>query len=202
MAIGAGKTTLLNTISGLLKPTEGDIKYNNNSLIKKTPEEIVNSGIIQCPEGRSIFPRLTVYENLLAGAFVRKDKQEIRSDIENLMNRFPRLGDRRGQLGLTLSGGEQQMLAICRSLLSKPRVLLLDEPSMGLAPTLVREVFSIIKNIGENGTAILLVEQNALMSLKIANRAYVLETGEIKISGTAESLIGNELIRESYLGGY
>jgi branched-chain amino acid transport system ATP-binding protein len=197
---GAGKTTLLNTISGLHRAAGGSIEYEGSPITRKTPEEIVRLGIVHCPEGRKVFPRITISENLMAGAFTRKDSQAVKQDLEGLMDRFPKLRERRHQLAGTLSGGEQQMLAICRSLMGRPRILLLDEPSMGLAPTLVNEVFQIIHEIRSNETTILLVEQNAFMSLKIADRAYVLETGEIVRTGEARALLNDDFVRRSYLG--
>jgi branched-chain amino acid transport system ATP-binding protein len=197
---GAGKTTLLNTISGLHRAASGSIEYEGSPITRKTPGEIVRLGIVHCPEGRKVFPRITIYENLLAGAFTRKDSHEVKQEVERLMDRFPKLRERRNQLAGTLSGGEQQMLAICRSLMGRPRILLLDEPSMGLAPTLVNEVFQIIQEIRSSQTTILLVEQNAFMSLKIADRAYVLETGEIVRTGEAEALLNDDFVRRSYLG--
>jgi branched-chain amino acid transport system ATP-binding protein len=197
---GAGKTTLLNTISGLLRAAGGAIEYEGASIARKTPEEIVRLGIVHCPEGRKVFPRITIYENLLAGAFTRKDLPGVKKDIENLMDRFPRLRDRRNQLAGTLSGGEQQMLAICRSLMGRPKILLLDEPSMGLAPGLVKEVFQIINEIRANASTILLVEQNAFMALKSADRAYILETGQIVHAGEAKMLLNDDFVRRSYLG--
>ena len=197
---GAGKTTLLNTISGILKAAGGEIQYEGQAISRRTPEEIVRLGIIHCPEGRKVFPRITVYENLLAGAYTRKDADRVREESEALMKRFPRLKDRKRQLAGTLSGGEQQMLAICRSLMAQPKILLLDEPSMGLAPALVREVFDIIREIRENGTTILLVEQNAFMALKTSDRAYVIESGQIKKEGPAAALLGDDFIRQAYLG--
>ena len=197
---GAGKTTLLHTISGLLRATGGSIEYEGASITRKTPEEIVRLGVVHCPEGRKVFPRITIYENLLAGAFTRKDTQGVKKDIDTLMDRFPRLRDRRNQLAGTLSGGEQQMLAICRSLMCRPAIMLLDEPSMGLAPSLVKEVFQIINEIRANASTILLVEQNAFMALKTADRAYILETGQIVRSGEAKLLLEDDFVRRSYLG--
>ena len=176
-ANGAGKTTLLQTISGLLKKSGGDILFMGKSLNKANAKHIVKAGITQVPEGRHIFPEMSVYENLLMGAYLRKDKDGIKKDLEMVYQRFPRLKDRLSQDASTLSGGEQQMLAMGRALMARPKILLLDEPSMGLAPILVKEIFSIIKDINAQGTTILLVEQNAKMALSIADRAYVMETG-------------------------
>ena len=178
-ANGAGKTTLLQTISGLLKKSGGDILFMGKSLNKANAKHIVKAGITQVPEGRHIFPEMSVYENLLMGAYLRKDKDGIKKDLEMVYQRFPRLKDRLSQDASTLSGGEQQMLAMGRALMARPKILLLDEPSMGLAPILVKEIFSIIKDINAQGTTILLVEQNAKMALSIADRAYVMETGNI-----------------------
>jgi len=197
---GAGKTTLLNTISGLVRSAEGKIDYRETDLLGKQPEEIVRMGIIHCPEGRRVFARTSVFENLMAGAYTRGKGDGVREDAERLMNRFPRLRDRRRQAAGTLSGGEQQMLAICRSLMARPKILLLDEPSMGLAPALVREIFQIIQEIRKDGMTILLVEQNALMALRTADRAYVLETGEIVKEGPASELLNDDFVRRAYLG--
>jgi len=199
-ANGAGKTTLLNTISGLLKPFTGEINYLGQRIDNKSTDIIVKSGISQCPEGRKVFPRQTVYENLRMGAYTRVDKQ-IEDDIEKYFNRFPRLKERRNHLSGHLSGGEQQMLVICRSLMSRPKLLLLDEPSMGLAPFLVRDIFKIIKQIKEEGTSILLVEQNAKQALKVADKGYVLEVGRIILEDTAQNLLVNKNVQKSYLGG-
>ncbi len=199
-ANGAGKSTTLRTISGLLRPIEGDILYEGNSIVRTSPERIVRSGISQVPEGRQIFSSLTVLENLEMGAYTRKDKKEIRDSMKRVFKSFPRLEERRQQLGGTLSGGEQQMLAMGRGLMSSPRLLLLDEPSMGLAPILVDEIFEIIQAINAQGTSILLVEQNAAMALSVADRAYVLETGTIVLEGEAKALLDNPQIREAYLG--
>ena len=200
-ANGAGKSTILRTISGLLRTKTGNIFFEGNSVASMAPEEIVKKGISQVPEGRRIFANMTVEENLELGAYIRSDKPGIRKDIDKVFERFPRLGERRKQIAGTLSGGEQQMLAIGRGLMSQPRLLLLDEPSMGLAPLLVKEIFSIIKEINANGTTILLVEQNANMALSIAHQAYVLETGRITLSGSAKELMESEEVRKAYLGG-
>ena len=200
-ANGAGKSTILRTISGLLRAKTGDILFEGNSIASVPAEDIVRKGISQVPEGRRIFANMTVEENLELGAYIRSDKKGIRQDIDKVFERFSRLGERRTQIAGTLSGGEQQMLAIGRGLMSQPRLLLLDEPSMGLAPLLVKEIFSIIKEINAGGTTILLVEQNAHMALSIAHKAYVLETGRITLSGTAKELSESEAVRKAYLGG-
>jgi branched-chain amino acid transport system ATP-binding protein len=178
-ANGAGKTSTLKSISGLLKPRQGSIRFQDREISRLAPEKIVELGISQVPEGRRVFPGLTVLENLEMGAYLRKDKKEIQKDLSEIFDRFPRLQERRKQLAGTLSGGEQQMLAIGRALMARPKLMLMDEPSMGLAPLLVKEIFEIIKEINEKGTTILLIEQNANMALSIADRAYVIETGEI-----------------------
>ncbi len=198
-ANGAGKTTTLKTISGLLHPRSGHVRFEGQDISKVPAHKLVQQGIGQAPEGRRIFPRLTVMENLQMGAFTRPPK-EISPDIERVMTLFPRLGERTNQLGGTLSGGEQQMLAIGRALMSRPRVLLLDEPSLGLAPILVQTVFATIQDINKQGTSILLVEQNALQALTIANRGYVLQTGEVVLTGPASDLIKDEMVRKAYLG--
>ena len=198
---GAGKSTILRTISGLLRTKTGNVLFEGNSVAAMAPEEIVKKGISQVPEGRRIFANMSVEENLELGAYIRSDKPGIRKDIDKVFERFPRLGERRKQIAGTLSGGEQQMLAIGRGLMSQPRLLLLDEPSMGLAPLLVKEIFSIIKEINASGTTILLVEQNANMALSIAHQAYVLETGRITLSGSAKELMESEEVRKAYLGG-
>ena len=200
-ANGAGKSTILRTISGLLRTKTGNVLFEGNSVAAMAPEEIVKKGISQVPEGRRIFANMSVEENLELGAYIRSDKPGIRKDIDKVFERFPRLGERRKQIAGTLSGGEQQMLAIGRGLMSQPRLLLLDEPSMGLAPLLVKEIFSIIKEINASGTTILLVEQNANMALSIAHQAYVLETGRITLSGSAKELMESEEVRKAYLGG-
>ncbi len=200
-ANGAGKSTTLRTISGLLKPKTGSINFLGNDIAGMAAHKIVREGISQVPEGRRIFAEMTVMENLELGAFIREDKTEIEKDFKMVFERFPRLEERKLQLAGTLSGGEQQMLAMGRALMSRPKLLLLDEPSMGLAPLLIREIFSIIVDINKTGATILLVEQNANMALSIANRAYVLETGRITISGDAKELAASEDIRKAYLGG-
>ena len=200
-ANGAGKTTLLHAISGLVKKSEGDIMFLDHSLNKANARAIVSSGITQVPEGRRIFPDMSVAENLLMGAYLRKDKKGIEEDMQKVYERFPRLNERKKQLAGTLSGGEQQMLAMGRALMAKPKLLLLDEPSMGLSPLLVKEIFSIITEINKQGTTVLLVEQNARMALQIADRAYVMETGKIVLSGTGEELAASDEIKKAYLGG-
>ncbi|MBE8954534.1 MAG: ABC transporter ATP-binding protein [Quinella sp. 2Q5] len=200
-ANGAGKSTTLRTISGLLKPKTGTINFLGKEIAGMPAHKIVREGISQVPEGRRIFAEMTVQENLELGAFTRTDKDEIQSDFKMVFGRFPRLEERRLQQAGTLSGGEQQMLAMGRALMSRPKLLLLDEPSMGLAPLLIREIFNIIVDINKTGTTVLLVEQNANMALSIANRAYVLETGRITISGDAKELASSENIRKAYLGG-
>ena len=200
-ANGAGKSTILRTISGLLKPKGGSVQFEGKDIAGLPAHEIVKCGISQVPEGRRIFAEMTVLENLELGAFTRKDKDGIKSDMEMVFNRFPRLKERISQLAGTLSGGEQQMLAMGRALMSRPRLLLLDEPSMGLAPLLIKEIFAIIQDINKAGTTVLLVEQNANMALSIAHRAYVLETGRITLSGDARELAASEDVRKAYLGG-
>ena len=197
-ANGAGKTTTLKTISGLLHPRRGRVFFDGEDISNRAPHALVRAGIGHAPEGRRIFSRLTVLENLQMGAFSRRDA--IDGDIDRVMTLFPRLRERTAQQGGTLSGGEQQMLAIGRALMSRPRVLLLDEPSLGLAPILVQQIFSIIREINEQGTTILLVEQNALQALNIAQRGYVLQTGHVVLSGAASDLIKNETVRKAYLG--
>jgi len=198
---GAGKSTLLNTISGILDVTEGNVEYLGESITGTPPQEIVTKGIIQVPEGRKIFPSMTVVENLEMGAFTVNSRSLIEDRMEEMYTRFPLLGERKKQLGGTLSGGEQQMLAIARGLMAAPKLMLLDEPSMGLAPVLVEQTFDIISEINNQGTSILLVEQNALMALSIADRAYVLETGRIVLDGKADDLMNNSMVIEAYLGG-
>jgi len=197
---GAGKTTTLRTIQGLLRPREGTILFEGGSLGSLSAQAIVRLGISQSPEGRLIFPRMTVQENLEMGAFSRRDSLGIKSDTERVLHLFPRLRERINQKGGTLSGGEQQMLAIGRAMMARPRLLLLDEPSMGLAPMLVTQIFSIIRDINEQGTTVLLVEQNARMALTVAHRGYVLQTGEIVLAGAAKDLQSNETVRKAYLG--
>lgn len=199
-ANGAGKSTTLRTISGLLRPRTGSIKFRDNEISTTPAEQIVSLGISQVPEGRKIFAPLTVRENLMMGAYTRKDKNEIEQSMKSVFTSFPRLKERSEQLGGTLSGGEQQMLATGRGLMSKPSLLLLDEPSMGLSPILVEEIFRIIQEINKQGTTILLVEQNALMALSISHRAYVLETGRIVLSGNAKEVADNPQVKSAYLG--
>ena len=200
-ANGAGKSTTLRTISGLLKPKAGSITFLGQSIVGVRAHEIVKKGISQVPEGRRVFAEMTVMENLDLGAFVRKDKAGIQQDLKHVFELFPRLEERKNQSAGTLSGGEQQMLAMGRALMSRPKLLLLDEPSMGLAPLLIKEIFNIIVDINKSGTTVLLVEQNANMALSIANRAYVLETGRITLSGSAKELAASEDVRKAYLGG-
>lgn len=197
---GAGKTTTLKTISGVLQPKEGTITLEGRRIDRTPAHDIVALGICQAPEGRRIFPRLTTLENLEMGAFHRSDKTGIQQDMERVFALFPRLKERQNQQGGTLSGGEQQMLAIGRALMSRPNILLLDEPSMGLSPVLVETIFQIIQDIHAQGTTILLVEQNALMALQVANRGYVLQTGRIVLHDSAENLSENEMVRKAYLG--
>ncbi|MCX7614576.1 MAG: ABC transporter ATP-binding protein [Clostridiales bacterium] len=197
---GAGKSTLLKTISGQLAPISGTIEFEGKPIQGMPPHKIVQMGISQCPEGRKLFSRSTVSENLLIGAYIRNNKAEAKVDSEKYMARFPVLGARRNQPAGTLSGGEQQMLATSRAMMSHPKIVLLDEPSMGLAPQLVKEIFKMIREIKKDGGTILLVEQNAAMALKIADRAYVLETGQISLEGKARDLLHNDSVRKSYLG--
>lgn len=199
-ANGAGKSTTLRTITGILKPHEGHVRLRGEDLAPYKPHEIVYKGIAMVPEGRRIFARLTVSENLDMGAYTRRNKAEIAEDLERVFNLFPRLKERRHQVAGTLSGGEQQMLAIARALMTHPRILLMDEPSMGLAPVLVEAIFDTIRQINKEGTTILLVEQNALMALSVANRGYVLQTGEIVLHDTAANLQKNEMVQKAYLG--
>lgn len=199
-ANGAGKSTTLNAISGIIKPTKGEITFLGSSIVPVAAHKIVMLGLSQVPEGRRIFTNLTVQENLEMGAYIQPHAG-IKNDMENVFFRFPRLKERIKQVAGTLSGGEQQMLAMGRALMSHPKLMLLDEPSMGLAPLFVAEVFSIIKDINKTGTTVLLVEQNANMALSIANRAYVLETGTITLSGTAKELAASDEVRKAYLGG-
>ena len=200
-ANGAGKTTTMHALSGLLKAKMGKIFLDDKEISKMPADKIVSFGLIQVPEGRRVFALQTVRENLELGAFLRKDKDGIKSSLEHVYDLFPRLKERENQLAGTLSGGEQQMLAMGRALMSNPKVLLLDEPSMGLSPLLVKEIFAIIKEINKAGTTVFVVEQNAKMALEIANRAYVMETGKIVLSGTGEELISSPLVSKAYLGG-
>ena len=199
-ANGAGKTTILHTIIGLIQAKKGSIVFDGKELTKTPPHKIVSMGMAHVPEGRRIFQQLSVLENLKLGAYTRKDKSEIASTLKMVYERFPRLEERKNQVAGTLSGGEQQMLAMGRALMSKPRIILMDEPSMGLSPLLVSEIFDIIKVINESGTTVLLVEQNAKKALSIADRAYVLETGKITLSGDAKDLINDESVKKAYLG--
>ena len=200
-ANGAGKTTTLRTISGLNKATDGEILLEGKNITNLPANKRVEMKLSQVPEGRRIFPAMTIVENLELGAYLRRDKSEIKKDMDNIYELFPILGQRKKQTAGTLSGGEQQMLAMGRALMSRPEILLLDEPSMGLAPLLVKEIFDIIVNINKTGTTILLVEQNAKMALSIAHRAYVIETGSIVMSGTGEELSKSDEIKKAYLGG-
>ena len=200
-ANGAGKSTTLRTISGLLKPRQGQITLRGASIVGMRPHQIVGLGICQSPEGRRVFARMTVHENLEMGAFSRNDTAAFAADFERVYTLFPRLRERTGQQAGTLSGGEQQMLAMGRALMAAPKILLLDEPSMGLAPILVEQIFEIIGTINKSGTTVLLVEQNALMALSVANRGYIMQTGEIVLSGDAASLAKNPAVKEAYLGG-
>ncbi len=197
---GAGKSTTLMTISGVLTPVEGDVLYRGQSIVSVRPDNIVQMGICQVPEGRMIFPLLTVMENLDLGAYLRKDTDGIRQDIDRVFELFPVLRERSKQAGGTLSGGEQQMLAIGRALMARPNLLLLDEPSLGLAPILVDAIFEIIRQINNQGTTILLVEQNAQLALQFSNRGYVLETGEIALADKSAELLKNEQVKKAYLG--
>lgn len=198
---GAGKSTTLRTISGLMKPKNGTILFEDKNIVGVPAHKIVGMGLCQVPEGRHVFANMSVMQNLELGAYLRNDKDGIARDLEDVFKKFPRLLERKDQISGTLSGGEQQMLAMGRALMSRPRLLLLDEPSMGLAPLLVKEIFNIIKEINESGTTVLLVEQNANMALSIADKAYVLETGRIALAGTAQELASSEAVRKAYLGG-
>lgn len=200
-ANGAGKTTMMQSISGIVKKSAGEINFLNESIMKANPKHIVEMGLTQVPEGRRIFTGMSVYENLMMGAFLRKGKDGIKRDYEKVCEQFPILKERMNQDASTLSGGEQQMLAMGRALMAKPKLLLLDEPSMGLAPILVKEIFNIIEEINKSGTTVLLVEQNAKMALSIAHRAYVLETGKVVMSGTGEELAKSPDVQKAYLGG-
>ena len=199
-ANGAGKTTTLHAVSSILPSTSGKIIYNGQNITKTPAHKIVKLGISQVPEGRRVFSQLSVFENLLMGAYTRRDKSEINEDLEKIYERFPRLEERKNQIAGTLSGGEQQMLAMGRALMSKPEIILLDEPSMGLSPIFVSEIFDIIKALNEGGTTVLLVEQNAKKALSIADRAYVLETGNVVLSGKAESIMNDDTVKKAYLG--
>ncbi len=197
---GAGKSTLLKSIAGLLPPDSGEIWFEGQMIKNKPPHRVAGLGIVYVPEGRRVFPRLTVLENLNMGAFLRRDRSSISEDQDRMMTLFPILRDRQRQMGATLSGGEQQMLSIARALMSRPKVLMLDEPSMGLAPIMVEKIFSIIREIHRQGMTILMVEQNAYKALDIAQRAYVLETGKIVLEGSAEALMNNAQVKHAYLG--
>ncbi|MGI6030826.1 MAG: ABC transporter ATP-binding protein [Eubacteriales bacterium] len=199
-ANGAGKTTTLHTITGLKRPTSGSITLEGTNLLKTDAHKIIRLGMAHVPEGRHVFTDMTVEENLQMGAFIRNDREEIRRDIENVYVHFPRLKERYRQAAGTLSGGEQQMLAIGRAMMSKPKIILMDEPSMGLSPLLVKEIFAIIQELNRSGITILLVEQNAKMALSIAHRAYVLETGRVVMSGKASEMLENDQVRKAYLG--
>lgn len=199
-ANGAGKSTLLSTIAGVLTPKQGDIIFNDKSIVKTNAKQRVEMGIILCPEGRQIFPKFTVEENLLMGAYSVRDKKQIRQSYDRVFELFPQIKERQKQLAGTLSGGEQQMLAIGRASMSNPKLLMLDEPSLGLSPILVQQIFSLIEQIHKQGTTVLLVEQNAMAALDIADRAYALETGEIILEGTGKELLNNDTIIKSYLG--
>ena len=197
---GAGKTTTLHTITGLLSPKKGSVMFEGTDITKIPAHKIVSMGMAHVPEGRRVFAELSVYENLKMGAYTRKDKNEIEESLANVYKRFPRLEERRNQMAGTLSGGEQQMLAMGRALMSKPKIILMDEPSMGLSPIFVNEIFDIIQAVSESGTTVLLVEQNAKKALSIADRAYVLETGKITMSGNAKDLLEDEAVKKAYLG--
>lgn len=199
-ANGAGKSTTLRALSGLVKAVGGTIEFEGKLITNWSPKAIVKAGISHCPEGRQIFPRMTVMENLEMGAFTRQDKQNLQPDYDRIFDYFPVLCQRKTQLGGTLSGGEQQMLAMGRALMSKPKLLLLDEPSLGLAPLLVEKIFEIIQNINREGMTVLLIEQNAWQALNISNRGYVLETGSVAVSGAAKELLNNDHVRRAYLG--
>ena len=200
-ANGAGKTTTMQSVVGILPKKSGTVTFDGHDITKTPCHKIVHLGMTQVPEGRRIFQELTVYENLLMGAYTTKDQQKFKADLESIYERFPRLAERRNQIAGTLSGGEQQMLAMSRAIMSHPRLLMLDEPSMGLSPLLVDQVFEIIKDINNDGTTILLVEQNAGKSLAISDRAYVLENGRIVLTGTGKELAASEMVRQAYLGG-
>ena len=199
-ANGAGKTTILHTVSGLLTPKEGTITFEGQDLVKIPGHKIVSMGMAHVPEGRRVFAQLSVLQNLMMGAYTRKDKEEITQTLETVFDRFPRLKERQNQMAGTLSGGEQQMLAMGRALMSHPKIILMDEPSMGLSPIFVNEIFEIIKKVSAAGTTVLLVEQNAKKALSIADRAYVLETGKIILQGDADKLLNDESVKKAYLG--
>ena len=199
-ANGAGKTTTLHTITGLLAPKSGSVLFEGKDITKVPAHKIVSMGMAHVPEGRRVFAELSVYENLKMGAYTRKDKKEIEESLANVYKRFPRLEERKNQMAGTLSGGEQQMLAMGRALMSKPKIILMDEPSMGLSPIFVNEIFDIIREVSEGGTTVLLVEQNAKKALSIADRGYVLETGNIVLEGDAKMLLDNDQVKKAYLG--
>ena len=199
-ANGAGKTTILHTITGLLTPKKGSVMFGGKDITKVPAHKIVSMGMAHVPEGRRVFAELSVYENLRMGAYTRKDKGEIEASLQQIYERFPRLKERKNQMAGTLSGGEQQMLAMGRALMSKPQIILMDEPTMGLSPILVNEIFDIIQSVSESGTTVLLVEQNAKKALSIADRAYVLETGNIVMEGKAQDLLEDDSIKKAYLG--
>lgn len=199
-ANGAGKTTTLHTVTGLLSPKKGHVMFEGKDITKVPAHKIVSMGMAHVPEGRRVFAELSVYENLKMGAYTRKDKAEIEESLNNVYKRFPRLEERKNQMAGTLSGGEQQMLAMGRALMSKPKIILMDEPSMGLSPIMVNEIFDIIRSVSESGTTVLLVEQNAKKALSIADRAYVLETGNIVLEGNAKDLLEDDSIKKAYLG--
>ena len=199
-ANGAGKTTTLQTLTGILSPKSGSIVFEGKDLTRTPAHKIVEMGMAHVPEGRRVFADMSVYENLLLGAYTRKDKAEIAESLASVYKRFPRLEERKGQRAGTLSGGEQQMLAMGRALMSRPRIILMDEPSMGLSPIFVNEIFDIIREVSESGTTVLLVDQNAKKALSIADRAYVLETGSITMDGKAEDLLNDEAVQKAYLG--
>ncbi len=199
-ANGAGKTTTLHTVTGLISPKNGHVLFEGKDITKVPAHKIVSMGMAHVPEGRRVFAELSVYENLKMGAYTRKDKNEIEESLKNVYKRFPRLEERKNQMAGTLSGGEQQMLAMGRALMSKPKIILMDEPSMGLSPIMVNEIFDIIRSVSESGTTVLLVEQNAKKALSIADRAYVLETGKIVLEGKAKDLLEDDSIKKAYLG--
>lgn len=199
-ANGAGKTTTLHTVTGLLSPKSGQVLFEERDITKVPAHKIVSMGMAHVPEGRRVFAELSVYENLKMGAYTRKNKSEIEESLENVYKRFPRLEERKNQMAGTLSGGEQQMLAMGRALMSRPKIILMDEPSMGLSPIMVNEIFDIIRSVSESGTTVLLVEQNAKKALSIADRAYVLETGKIVLEGKAKDLLEDDSIKKAYLG--
>lgn len=199
-ANGAGKTTTLHTVTGLISPKNGHVMFEGKDITKVPAHKIVSMGMAHVPEGRRVFAELSVYENLKMGAYTRKDKNEIEESLKNIYKRFPRLEERKNQMAGTLSGGEQQMLAMGRALMSRPKIILMDEPSMGLSPIMVNEIFDIIRSVSESGTTVLLVEQNAKKALSIADRAYVLETGKIVLEGNAKDLLEDDSIKKAYLG--